>query len=128
MSDDSARYRLYTVRIFTLRWEESLAFYRDLMGFPVIFADADMGWAQFQLGPATIGLERCTPEDAQSENLVGRYVGVSLEVDDIHSTYQELTDKGVPFVAPPAQQPWGGTLAHFNDPDGNTVTLLGLSE
>ncbi|MCC6917989.1 MAG: hypothetical protein IT548_02225 [Alphaproteobacteria bacterium] len=29
------------------------------------------------------------------------------------------------FLAPPERQPWGGTLAHFRDPSGNGLTLLG---
>lgn len=118
-------YKLYAVRVFSFRWEESLAFYRDIIGFPVSFADADMGWAQFELGPAYIGLERCDPDDPEASDLVGRFVATSIEVDDIQSTYNTLVDRGVEFVAPPAKQPWGGILAHFKDPDGNVLTLLG---
>lgn len=86
-----------------------------------------MGWAQFDLGAAYIGLERCSPDDAESRDLVGRFVGISIEVEDIQGTYEALVEKGVEFIAPPAKQPWGGTLAHFKDPDGNTLTLLGGS-
>ena len=120
-------YKLYLVRVFSFKWEESLAFYRDVIGFPVVFADAEMGWAQFQLGSAHIGLERCSPDDREAIDLVGRFVGTSIEVDDIQSTYESLISKGVEFVAPPAKQPWGGTLAHIKDPDGNILTLLGTT-
>lgn len=120
-------YKLYIVRVFSFKWEESLAFYRDVIGFPVVFADAEMGWAQFQLGSAHIGLERCSPDDQEAIDLVGRFVGTSIEVDDIQSTYESLISKGVEFVAPPAKQPWGGTLAHIKDPDGNILTLLGTT-
>ena len=86
-----------------------------------------MGWAQFQLGSAYLGLERCDPEDAEAAALVGRFVGASIEVDDIQDIYARLVDAGVEFTAAPEVQPWGGTLAHFLDPDGNVVTLLGSS-
>jgi predicted enzyme related to lactoylglutathione lyase len=33
--------------------------------------------------------------------------------------------KGVHFTAPPEKQEWGGTLAHFEDPAGNVLTLVG---
>jgi uncharacterized glyoxalase superfamily protein PhnB len=118
-------YRLYLIRVFTLRWEETLAFYRDVIGFPVVFADADMGWAQFDLGSAGIGLERCDPDDRETANLVGRFVGTSVEVDDIDAVFSELSSKGVEFIGPPEKQPWGATLAHFKDPDGNVQTLIG---
>ncbi len=121
-------YKLYAVRIFSFNWEASLEFYRDVVQFPVVFADADMGWAQFELGSAHLGLERCNPDDEESSELVGRFVGASIEVEDIQETYQVLAARGIEFLAPPAQQPWGGTLAHFRDPDGNVLTLLGLTE
>jgi len=50
---------------------------------------------------------------------------VSLTVDDVARTYEELAKRGVDFVSPPAKQPWGGVIAHFRDPDGNVLTLLG---
>jgi len=118
-------YKLYAVRVFSFRWEESLAFYRDTIGFPLAFHDTDLGWAQFELGQAAIGLERCDPEDAEAQELVGRFVGASIEVEDIEATYAELVAKGVEFHGPPEEQAWGGTLAHFKDPDGNILTLLG---
>ncbi|MEM8766093.1 MAG: VOC family protein [Pseudomonadota bacterium] len=119
------KYRLYAVRIFSHRWEESLIFYKDVIRLPLAFSDASMGWAQFEVGTAHLGLERCDPADDESRELVGRFIGISLEVDDIQGTYEALLAQGVEFVAPPEKQAWGGTLAHFKDPDDNVVTLLG---
>jgi len=118
-------YKLYAIRVFSFNWEESLAFYRDVIGFPLSFSDEGLGWAQFDLGPAFIGLERCDPDDQESKDLVGRFVGASIEVEDIQGIYESLKSKGVEFSGPPQKQPWGGTLAHFRDPDGNVLTLLG---
>ena len=56
---------------------------------------------------------------------VGRFVGVSISVSDIEAAYNELSAKGVAFLAAPEKMPWGGTLAHFRDPSGNVLTLLG---
>ena len=60
----------------------------------------------------------------EGEDLVGRFVGTSIQVDDIQATYEALSARGVPFLGPPEKMPWGGTLAHFKDPAGNTLTLL----
>jgi predicted enzyme related to lactoylglutathione lyase len=54
-----------------------------------------------------------------------RFLAVSLQVEDIHAVYLELLEKGVVFLGPPEKMAWGGTLAHFKDPDGNVLTLLG---
>jgi len=120
-------YRLAVVRIFSFRWDESLAFYRGRVGLPVAALSEEAGWAQFDLGTAQMVLERCDPADPESRELVGRFVGVSVEVENIQQTYERPMAAGVEFVGPPERQPWGGTLAHFRDPDGNILTLLGVS-
>jgi len=118
-------YRLYAIRVFSFRWDESVIFYRDIVGLPLRFLSEDIGWAQFDLGSASLGLERCDPADPESSSLVGRFVGVSIEVEDILASYDSLKARGVEFTGPPETQPWGGTLVHFKDPDGNIITLLG---
>ncbi len=119
------QFKLYAIRIFSYQWERSLAFYRDVVGLPLYFESAEQGWAQFQLGEAFLGLERCDPNDVEAQTLVGRFVGTSILVTNLEQTYQQLMDAGVEFTGKPEQQPWGGTLAHFKDPDGNVLTLLG---
>ena len=118
-------YSAYAIRVFSSNWEQSLEFYRDVIGFPLSYADENLGWAQFDLGSTYLGLERCDAQNSECAELVGRFVGLSIQVEDIESTYESLTAKGVEFTGPPEQQPWGGTLAHFKDPDNNVLTLLG---
>jgi catechol 2,3-dioxygenase-like lactoylglutathione lyase family enzyme len=43
----------------------------------------------------------------------------AASVADVDATYQELKGKGVAFVQPPTDKPWGLRLAHFADPEGN---------
>ena len=118
-------YKSYAVRIFSYKWEESVSFYRDIVGLPLFYSDANFGWAQFDVGGVYLGLERCALDEPASKDLVGRFVGASLQVEDIEATYSSLCSKGVEFSAPPEKQPWGGTLAQFKDPDDNIITLLG---
>lgn len=115
--------RLYGLRIFVDDLDAALEFYRDRLGLPVKWDMSDHGAVGFDLG-ADLIVEQ---EDPQGEdgNLVGRFVGVSIAVDDIEQTYKSLSVAGVAFEGPPAQQPWGGVLAHFRDPSGNVLTLLG---
>ncbi len=74
---------------------------------------------------AQLVLERVDPSDSEGRALVGRFVGVSLEVPDVLATYERLVARGVDFVEPPEKQAWGGMLAHLRDPDGNVITLVG---
>ena len=49
---------------------------------------------------------------------------VNLATSDIHAAFDRLTARGVRFVRPPEQEHWGGWVATFQDPDGNTLQLL----
>lgn len=116
---------LYAVRLFVRQWDAACDFYGQKLGLTQRFRDDDMGWAEFDLGGPCFGIERVADDDAEGNSYVGRFVGVSLRVEDIQAVHKELTAKGVIFVEAPEQQPWGGWLAHLKDPDGNVLTLLG---
>ncbi len=119
-------YELYAVRIWVTDWKRALDFYAKTLGMTVGFANEDMGWAEITFpSGGRLGLERVEPADPEARESVGRFVGVSLSVPDVAAAYAELRAKGVEFLAPPEKQPWGGTLAHLRDPDGNVLTLLG---
>jgi len=119
------RYRLAFVRVFVTDWERALRFYTESLGMPIMFRDDDLGWAQLATGAAQLALERADPSDAESTKLVGRFVGASLAVNDLHALYETLRERGVDFTAPPTTQPWGAVLTHVRDPDGNVLTLVG---
>ena len=113
------------MRIFVRSWPEASAFYGETLGLEARFRNDEIGWAEYSVGAPCLGIERVEPGDAEGEALVGRLVGISLHVKDIEATYRDLSAKGVSFEAPPEEQAWGGKLAHFKDPDGNVLTLLG---
>jgi catechol 2,3-dioxygenase-like lactoylglutathione lyase family enzyme len=118
---------LIVVRVWVRDWEAAVRFYTETLGLPLAFKDPDMGWAQLATGQAQLAIERFCDEDASPEEraLVGRFVGVSLAVDDIYAVHRDLSEKGVEFVAPPEVMPWGGVLANLRDPEGNVITLAG---
>jgi predicted enzyme related to lactoylglutathione lyase len=51
-------------------------------------------------------------------------VMVNLMVDDINAVHERLHGDGVEFTRSPEQEQWGGWIATFRDPDGNTLQLL----
>jgi hypothetical protein len=54
----------------------------------------------------------------------GRRACVSIEVDDVDPLYAEWSAT-IHEIAPPASQPWGARTFGFQDPDDNTVFVLG---
>jgi catechol 2,3-dioxygenase-like lactoylglutathione lyase family enzyme len=113
------------VRVFVTDFDRSLDFYRRTLGMELDYTDG-VHWAQFKSGvDVSLAIERCSPDRTeQGSKLVGRFVGVTLMVDDLARQYQLLTERDVEFTGAPEKQAWGGTLAHFRDPDGNVLTLL----
>ena len=116
--------RLYGIRIFVEDFNTARRFYREMLGLPENWAMPEMKAVGFYAGSAELIIEETDP-DGGDGNLIGRFAGVSLRVDDIDAVYRSLAEKGVRFRRPPEKQAWGGTLAHFDDPAGNTLTLLG---
>lgn len=123
---------LAAVRIFVSDIDGASAFYRQQIGLEPSVSAQDEGFVVFPMANGVdLILEEGLPdieedEEDSGETLVGRFVGVSLAVDDLSSTYDALCDQGVRFVDPPERQAWGGWLAHFLDPDDNIVSLVEL--
>jgi catechol 2,3-dioxygenase-like lactoylglutathione lyase family enzyme len=102
-------------------------FYRDKLGMNVQELQDDFAYLKFDApgGPgvalvAAEGLAREIPKDRvrPDEALLQRnYFAVFLE--DADSTYEELRQRGVRFLQPPATRNNGQRFAFFEDPEGN---------
>jgi catechol 2,3-dioxygenase-like lactoylglutathione lyase family enzyme len=115
--------RLVAIRIFVDDLTAARRFYQETLGLPLKW-EYDAAALGFDAGGDLI-VER-VGEDADEEDrqLVGRFAGCSIGVDDIEEAYKALSAKGVAFTGPPERKPWGGVLTHFKDPSGNVLTLL----
>lgn len=116
--------RLYGVRIFVDDFDSCRAFYRETLALPENWAMPEVKAAGFAVGGGELIVEEAGPGHEHHAD-IGRFVGVSLQVDDIDAQHRTLADAGVRFLGPPERQDWGGALAHFCDPSGNILTLLG---
>jgi DNA-binding transcriptional MerR regulator len=110
---------LAAVRIFCRDLEVARRFYRDQLGLTEL--SVNRHWVVYDVGSAQLIVEP-VPE-GESEGDVGRFAGFSFSVADAASACAELAARGVKIVGHPEVQPWGGTLAHVEDPDGNVITL-----
>lgn len=116
--------KLYGVRVFVDDLDAARRFYLETLGLSETWRADAMGAFGASVGEPELIIELADAA-AREEGLLRRFVGVSLQVDDIAATHADLVAKGVRFVSPPEQQPWGGSLAHFQDSAGNVLTLLG---
>ena len=111
--------------------EAALKFYTEKVGFDKITdfnAPGVPRWvtvgpkggalelALFQLGSRTVGSAPSALRQVGNGMMI-------IAVDDCQKTFDEMTARGVTFrTEKPMTQPWG-TLAEFEDPDGNHFTI-----
>lgn len=105
--------------------EESLSFYRELLGFDVNkhTPDSEPPMATLQAGTLKITLAQ------QLETMLkrGRGVNFFLAVDDVDEFYSELKKRGAE-VWPPADEGWGGRFITLQDPDKYRLFFVQWSE
>ena len=103
-------------------FEAGLAFYRDTLGIPFLFA-APPQMAFFNCGGIRLLVGVVPPgQNAQ------RGSSIYFQVSDIHAVFSSLKARGVTFMAEPhvvnrapQSELW---LAEFVDPDGNQLALM----
>lgn len=95
--------------------EESLEFYRDVLGFQIQShtPDADPPIASVKSGSLQVSLVQ------QLETMLkrGRGVHFVLGVTDVDEFYQQLQSRRI-NVAEPRDEGWGGRFVSLQDPDG----------
>lgn len=103
-------------------FERGIAFYRDVLGIPFLFAAPPM-MAFFKSGAVRLLVGVMAPgQKAQ------RGSAIYFQVTDINAVFATLKDNGVQFRAEPhlvhrapKSELW---LAEFTDPDGNPLALM----
>ena len=97
-----------------------VAFYCDVVG--LVPRTRRPGFVSFEWGP--VRLTVTTHSAVDGEALDRHRTMVNLATPDIVRTAARLRAAGVEFMRTPSQEPWGGWIATFSDPDGNLVQLL----
>lgn len=107
--------------------DKALDFFLNKLGFHLI-CDVPFGdqqrWIELKIPGAETQVVLFTPDG--HEDRVGTFSNVVFTTADVKKTYEDLKKKGVEFVSPPQQEPWG-TYAIFKDPDGNSFCLSSVS-
>src|SRR5579864_4527043 len=101
-----------------------LAFYRDALGLEVTESTPEL--ASFQMDNVYFLLlevsaaARMISEEKLELKIEGGPRGLlAAGVEDVDAAYEALKAKGVTFLRPPTDQPWGLRTAYFADPEGN---------
>ena len=117
--------------------EQSLAFYRDALGFEVRkdVGYQDMRW--ITVGPVgrpdmniVLTPPAADPGVTDEERRVitemmakGTYASVMLATTDLDAVFERVQASGADVMQEPTDQPWGARDCAFRDPAGNTVRI-----
>lgn len=107
----------------TENFNESLKFYKDVLGFKLKREVPEDEFAEFK----TSRLKFALFGKRQLVKMLGeKYVGkpgnavyTFPESNDVDKQYEGLKAKGVKFIKEPETQLWGQRTAYFTDPDGH---------
>jgi lactoylglutathione lyase len=127
--------QLDNVTVLVSRFEETFAFYRDVLGLTVTWGEPGGNFASFT-GTGTGGgsqvaifrrhlmAETIGTDHLPAAASVQDRVSLVFAVADVDAETARVTGLGAPLVAAPADRPaWGIRVAYVRDPDG---TLIGL--
>ncbi len=115
--------RVWVTSVPVTDFDRALAFYRDVLGFPVQLEAREFSW--IEVGPeeplGKIGFFLREKPPAPGE--VTR-TGIVLEVEDMDAFADRLRSHGARITDGPERQPWGGVTMDFLDPDGNALQAV----
>ncbi|MFQ5891377.1 MAG: VOC family protein [Candidatus Methanofastidiosia archaeon] len=119
------------IRLLVSDLKACFLFYRDVLGFDVLWGDEKSNYASFKTGHTALALfkqqlmaEAAGSADKPSYANCQDRIALIFAVDDVDEVYQQLKDRGVTFITEPLDHPdWGIRTAHFRDPDGNLIEI-----
>ena len=107
----------YHTVLYCRKWQECISFYRDVLGFPVVFAN-EMFVEVRPVAGARIGLMNAARTRWPAS--CGDSFILSFRVSDIGETHQ-LLQRNYADVGEPKDHTWGARLFEIRDPDGRRI-------
>ena len=124
--------RLTHLRLLVADFDACFRFYRDIMGFKVLWGSEGGTYADFEAGPGLTLALFDRDEMAVAAGTRAGSVGTDdpdravlvVKADDLAADVELLENLGALFFTGIENRPgWGIRTAHLRDPDGNLIEL-----
>jgi len=108
--------------------DRSVRFYVDQLGFRLV-ADQQVPlgdrWIVVEPPDRSVQLALVRPpENSDACRRIGQDTGLVLVTSDVEALHEEWSGRGISFPQSPADTPWKGRQAVFQDIDGNRFSLV----
>ncbi len=110
--------KLKYVTLFVSDMERSVAFYRDVLGWPVTCRSPER--TEFAAEGTTLALHYASRPNgaaAVQGEIAGR-CQLGFWVEDVEAFHRDMVARGTPCIQPPREEAFGVKLAVYADPDG----------
>ena len=99
-------------------------FYEDLLGLELreVTYEWFVGYRVSDKHEMTLCISS-SPDERTRYGAHGRGVVIDFVVSDVDEVHARLVERGIRFVEPPTDMPWGLRTATFYDPAGYTLTI-----
>ena len=114
--------RRMDLTISTNKLEQSRDFYRDTLGFTLVFEN-DSYIEMLAQGSTTMGVSFVSPELSGGEKFTGEGIILSFEVADVDAEFARLKASGVRILEELRDKAWGERSFVINDPNGVHVYI-----
>ena len=109
--------RRMDLTISTNKLDQSRDFYRDILGFALVFEN-DSYIEMLAQGSTTMGVSFVSPELSGGEKFTGEGIILSFEVADVDAEFVRLKAAGVRILEELRDKAWGERSFVINDPNG----------
>lgn len=109
-----------TCAINVTNLDKAIAWYRDVLGFTLLYKLDDIGWCELSTEVARVNVGLGVRKDFKP----GQGTKLTFGVKDIEHARAFLESKKVRFDGPTQTMPGMVSLATFFDPDGNALMFF----
>jgi len=111
------------VDFLTYKLEQARKFYGDVLGFRTEQQDPNLNYLVVHVTPeSSLGFMPPHPQ-MKGDQPPPREPTLYFVVKDVDKVFATLVAKGVAFMGPPQEMPWGHRVITTTDPEGRTIML-----